>query len=268
MGGNTAHNAGWVSGTSTPPPGLSINVSGPVPPATPIPGIVPSTSPSGAVLDLDSRSLLIGGARVLPLAGELHPARVPAAAWFDDLRKLKAGGLDTVSSYVFWLHVEEVQGVQDWSGNNNLTAYLAAAQAAGLHVALRIGPWCHGEARSGGFPDWVNFASGVPLRSNNSAFLALVRPWYAGIAAQIAGFAWAEGGPIVSVQLDNETPDVEYLLALRALAVEVGIAPSLFIKTGWPSPSRPVPSGELIPVYGGCVLWGLFYLLWAILIDR
>ena len=163
-------------------------------------------------------------------------------------------GLDLVSSYLVWLHVEELEGTFDWSGNKNLTEFLLAAQRAGLLVALRIGPWCHGEVRNGmyvtdislkyttfiraardrschlechvqfatgfsslrslpiagGFPNWLE-AKGIPLRKNSSEFLALVKPWYAGIAAHMQGLTWAEGGPVISVQIDNETDDVSYL---------------------------------------------------------
>jgi len=117
-------------------------------------------------------------------------------------------------------------------------------------VAPRIGPWCHGEVRNGGFPDWVQ-NKGIPMRTNSTAWLALVRTWYTGLAAQMKGRYWADGGAVISLQLDNETPDVDYLLALRALAVELGMAPWFFVKTGWPSPDKTVEPGQLFPVSGG-----------------
>lgn len=163
---------------------------------------------------------------------------------------MKAGGLDVVQAYVFWLHVEEVQGAMDWSDNRNLSAFIDTAAEAGLLVNLRIGPWCHGEARNGGWPDWVQ-NSGTELRTNSTAFLNLVRGWYTGVAAQMKGRYFADGGPIISVQLDNETPQIDYLLALRALALDVGITPFMFIKTGWPSPDKPVDPSLLFPVSGG-----------------
>jgi hypothetical protein len=194
---------------------------------------------------------------MLPFAGEMHPSRVPRNSWEADLRAMKAGGLDIVQAYVFWLHVEEVRGVQDWSDNRNLSAFIDAAADAGLLVNLRIGPWCHGEARNGGWPDWVQYSQ-APLRTNSTAFLALVRGWYTGISAQLHGRYFADGGPVISVQVDNETPDVDYLLALRALALEVGIKPWMFIKTGWPAPNQPFDPSHLFPVSGGYFdeFWG------------
>lgn len=250
-GGQTRRVAGWISAAVAPmPDAYYVNASARAPAAVPIAGIPPSTSPAGVVLSLDSRALRVGGVPLLPFGGEMHPSRVPASAWDADLAKMKAGGLDIVSSYLMWIHVEESEGVLDFSGNRNVTSYLLAAQRAGLMVALRIGPWAHGEVRNGGFPNWLE-SKGIPLRRNSTAFLNLVRPWYAGIAAQIQGLSWAEGGPLVSVQIDNESDDVAYLEALRDLAVSVGIAPFFFTKTGWPTPNAPVPVGSLVPLEGG-----------------
>lgn len=57
------------------------------------------------------------------------------------------------------------------------------------------------------------------------------------------------GGPVVAVQVDNETSDWKYLLALKQLAEQVnstlvpltntwqlGMLPAYYAKTGWPGP--------------------------------
>ena len=242
---------GW--GSIAPPSPYTITLQK-LPAAQPIPNIPPSTSPAGATLAMDTLSLRINGAPILPVAGEMHPSRVPAASWRSDLLRMRAGGLTVVSAYVFWLHVEEIQGAADWSGNRNLTQFLLLAREVGLMVALRAGPWCHGEARNGGIPDWVLAAckaGGFGCRTDAPAFLALVRGYYTQLAAQMAGLGFAEGGPVISIQVDNETPDVDYLEALRALGVELGMRPAFWVKTGWPSPGKDVPYGTLAPLYGG-----------------
>jgi hypothetical protein len=124
-------------------------------------------------------------------------------------------------------------------------------------VGLRIGPWCHGEARHGGLPDWV-VNSGAQLRTNTTQFMGMVEAWYLALSVQLKGTMWADGGPVISVQLDNETPDVDYLLALRALALASGISPPFFAKTMWPAPNAPVPPGLLVPYGGGYTdsFWG------------
>jgi len=220
----------------------------------------PATSPSGATLSIDTLSLRLNGVPILPIAGEMHPSRVPVSQWRSDLLKMRAGGLTIVSAYVMWLHTEEVRGVQDFSGNRNVSLFLDTAADVGLMVALRIGPWDHGECRNGGIPDWVLAActGGCRQRDNNTQFLDLVRGWYAGLAAHVRGRGWAEGGPVISIQVDNETGNTNYLLALKALAVGLGMQPAFWVKTGWPSPSTPVPYGELAPLFGGYVddFWG------------
>ena len=45
----------------------------------------------------------------------------------------------------------------------------------------------------------------------------------------------------MSAQVDNETSDWKYLLALRTLAIGLGIRPAFFVKTGWPAPAAGYP---------------------------
>ena len=63
--------------------------------------------------------------------GEFHYARYPANEWREELLKMKAGGIDIVATYVFWIHHEEVEGQFDWSGPRNLrTSSRLAARPA------------------------------------------------------------------------------------------------------------------------------------------
>ena len=55
----------------------------------------------------DRHSLLIDGHRVVPVMGEVHYSRIPAAEWAAEVRKMKEGGVTIVATYVFWNHVEE-----------------------------------------------------------------------------------------------------------------------------------------------------------------
>lgn len=254
--GGIAHGVpGWVSFASSPQPSDRVVTLSRAPQPSPIPGVPPATSPSGATISLDSLSLRLNGVPILPVAGEIHPSRVPVARWREDLLKMKAGGLTMVSAYIMWLHTEEVRGQQDFSGNRNVSLFLDTASAVGLMVALRIGPWDHGECRNGGLPDWVvaSCTGSCRLRENETQFMSMVAGWYGGLARHVAGRGWVEGGPVVSIQVDNETPNVPYLLALKDMAVGLGMRPAFWVKTGWPSPSTPVPYGSLAPLFGGYV---------------
>src|SRR5437879_491907 len=66
-----------------------------------------SRSPDGQTVTVDSDSLLLNGKPWTPVMGELHFARVPEDEWREELLKMKAGGIDIVSTYVFWIHHEE-----------------------------------------------------------------------------------------------------------------------------------------------------------------
>lgn len=166
---------------------------------------------------------------------------------------MRAGGLDSIAVYVFWIHHEEARGTFDFSGRRNVSHFVRQAHELGLRVLLRIGPWCHGEVRNGGHPDWVlqPRTCGAP-RSSDPAYLECVRGWYTALAAQLEGMYWSDGGPIVAVQVDNETSDWQYLLALKALALSVGIRPAYFVKTGWPAPKPDYPPDfPMLPLFGG-----------------
>ena len=206
--------------------------------------------PDGQTLTVDSRSLLLSGTPWLPAMGEFHFSRYPETEWAYELRKMKAGGVDIVSSYVFWIHHEEVEGQWDWTGRRSLRGFARQCAEAGLHLQVRLGPWAHGEARHGGHPDWL-LQKGVRLRSEDPAYLAQVRPLYAQIAGQLQGLLWKDGGPVVAVQVDNEYGGpASYLLALKAIARESGIDVPLYTRTGWPHLSTPMPVGELLPFFG------------------
>lgn len=208
-------------------------------------------NPGGHEISVNSRSLLLDGKPWFPVMGEFHYARVPQAEWRTELLKMKAGGIDIVSTYVFWIHHEEVEGQWDWSGRRDLKAFLQTCNAVGLKVLVRCGPWCHGEVRNGGFPDWVVAHKDWKLRSTDARFLAAVKVLYAQIAAQMRGELWKDGGPVIGIQVDNEyggSPN--YLMALKRMAIEAGMDVPLYTKTGWPAMRTPVPLGELLPFFG------------------
>jgi hypothetical protein len=67
----------------------------------------------------------------------------------------------------------------------------------------------------------------------------------------VQGLFWKDGGPIIAVQVDNETSDWRYLLALQAVARSVGMHPPAFAKMGWPAPAAGYPADYPMPPYFG-----------------
>ncbi len=201
-------------------------------------------------VEWDSHSLIIGGKRVMPVMGEVHYSRIPADEWRDEVRKMKEGGVTIVATYVFWNHIEEQEGVFDWSGQRDLRRFIEICKDEDMPVVLRLGPFCHGEVRNGGMPDWI-FTKGCRLREENKVFLGYVERLYRQIFTQVQGLQWKDGGPVVAAQFDNEYRGKgSYLMALKDIALNIGFDLPFYTRTGWPELRTPVPYGEMLPLYG------------------
>ena len=201
-------------------------------------------------VDLTSQYLTKGGTPWLPVMGEFHFSRCPRADWAREIAKMKAGGIRLVSTYLFWICHEEEEGVYDFSGENDVRTFVELCGQQGLFVVLRIGPWAHGEARNGGFPDWL-LHKGLPLRTDDPAYLKLVRRWYTAIFRQVQGLFYEDGGPVIAVQLENELTDgAQHLLTLKRMAEEIGFRVPLYTVTGWNAASGArIPVDEVLPVF-------------------
>ncbi len=198
----------------------------------------------------DRHSLLFDGKRVVPVMGEVHYSRIPQDEWKREVRKMKEGGVTVIAAYVFWNHVEEVEGVFNWSGQRNLRSFLEICKQEEMPVVLRLGPFCHGEVRNGGIPDWM-FAKGCKMREENPTFLKYTEQLYRQIFSQVQGLQWKDGGPVIAAQFDNEYRGKgSYLMALKKIAQQVGFDLPFYTRTGWPELRTPVPFGEMIPLYG------------------
>ena len=139
----------------------------------------------------------------LPVMGEFHYARYPEAYWDESLKKMKAGGIDIVASYVFWNFHEETEGQFDWSGSRNLRHFIELCKQNGLQAIVRVGPFCHGEIRNGGLPDWL-YGRPFNVRSNDPGYIHYVQRLYGEIGKQLNGLLYKDGGPVIGIQLENE----------------------------------------------------------------
>jgi hypothetical protein len=207
----------------------------------------PPTDPDA--IGVNSRFVTRRGAPWLPVTGEFHFSRYPVAEWREELVKMRGGGITVASTYVVWILHEECRGIFDWTGARDLRHFLETCADVGLDVVLRIGPWAHGEFRNGGFPNWLSEVACTP-RTDDPAYLELVRVLYGQIADQVRGLLHAQGGPVVAIQVENELYDQpEHLMTLKRIAVGVGLDAPLWTATGW-GHAR-LPAGEILPVFGG-----------------
>ena len=213
-----------------------------------------AVNPEGRNLYVDSKGLLSNGVRSIPVMGEIHFSRVPAAEWLRELLKMKAGGVTIVSTYIFWNHHETEKGVWDWAGNKDLRLFAETCQKAGLPLIIRIGPFCHGEAYQGGMADYIvdeSISQGFKLRSMAPQWLDAVRRLYTNIFQQVKGLQWKDGGPIIGVQFENECRGPwAYYEALKKMATDIGFDTPIYTRTGWPKLNGKEVFGEMLPLYG------------------
>lgn len=161
------------------------------------------SNPQGETVSFTNYYMEMNGEPVLPVMGELHYSRYPRKYWEEEIRKCKAGGIDIIPTYVFWNLHEEEEGVFDWSGDRDLRRFVELCAKNDIWTIVRIGPFCHGEIRNGGLPDWL-YGRPFEVRSNDEGYLYYVRRLYNEIGRQLEGLMFKDGGPIIGVQLENE----------------------------------------------------------------
>lgn len=224
-----------------------------VAPAQPLPFAIDGQSSSGPTLSANRRYLLLDGKPWFPVMGEFHYSRYPEDGWEEEILKMKAAGIQVISSYVFWIHHEEIEGQFDWTGQRNLRRFVELCAKHGLYVWIRIGPWDHGEVRNGGLPDWI--LEKTATRQNDPAYLQYVARFFNAIGGQLQGLFWRDGGPIIGVQLENEYNlrgpgrGEEHILRLLQLARDARLVAPFYTVTGWDG--AVIPERDILPVFSG-----------------
>jgi beta-galactosidase len=161
------------------------------------------TNTKGEKISVNNYYLLINDKPVIPVTGEFHFSRYPNKYWDESIRKIKAGGVNVISTYVFWIIHEENEGMFDWAGDKNLRKFVELCAENNIRVIVRIGPFCHGEIRNGGLPDWL-LGKPLNIRSNDPVYLSYVERLYNEIGKQLQGLLFKDGGPVFAIQLENE----------------------------------------------------------------
>ena len=214
---------------------------------------VGGTSKDGHVLSANKRYLMLDGKPWFSVMGEFHFTRYPEVEWEEEILKMKAGGIQVISTYIFWIHHEEMEGQFDWSGQRDLRRFVELCAKHGMYVWIRVGPWAHGESRNGGLPDWLIGSS--PTRQNDPEYLRYVRRYYDQIGRQVKNLFWKDGGPIIGVQIENEYHErgagrgAEHMLTLLQLARDAGLDAPFYTATGWDGAE--IPSQKILPVFSG-----------------
>jgi beta-galactosidase len=180
-------------------------------------------------------------------SGELHYTRIPREEWHDRLRKVRAMGLNTITTYAFWNANEPKPGQFDFSGINDIAAFVRAAKEEGLQVIVRPGPFICSEWDFGGFPAWLQATPGLRVRTYDARFLAASAAWFKRLGQELAPLQATRGGPILMMQVENEYGyvgnDRDYLAAIEKQMRDAGFDVPFFMSNG-PGPVW-MPRGTL-----------------------
>lgn len=160
------------------------------------------------------------------ISGEMHYSRIPRDAWRQRMRMAKAMGLNTIGTYVFWNVQEPEKGKFDFSDNNDIAAFVKAAQEEGLWVVLRPSPYVCAEWEFGGYPYWLQNEKGLVVRSNEGRYLREYKKYLMALGKQLAPLLVTHGGNILMIQVENEYGSYgnskEYLATNRRIFQEAG----------------------------------------------
>jgi beta-galactosidase len=196
-----------------------------------IPGLMMLAAAPGSTaphtFTVSGKQFLMDGKPYQIIAGEMHYPRIPREYWKDRLRKAKRMGLNTITTYVFWNVHEARPGTYDFSGQNDVAEYIREAQAEGLNVILRPGPYVCAEWELGGYPSWLLKDRSLVLRSDDPKYTAAVKSWFARLSMEIKPLLLKNGGPIIAVQVENEYgsvgDDKTYLEGVKNALIESGM---------------------------------------------
>ncbi len=142
------------------------------------------TNPTGDSISVNNYFIKINDQPFFPVIGEFHYSRYPEQYWEESILKMKSGGINVIGTYVFWNVHERTEGIFDWSNNLNLRKFIQLCKKHNIYVIVRMGPFCHGEMRNGGLPDWL-YGKPFEIRSNDKAYLDHVNRLYGEISGQI-----------------------------------------------------------------------------------
>ncbi|XP_060881169.1 beta-galactosidase-like [Metopolophium dirhodum] len=186
-------------------------------------GLTIETSKPTFTVDYERNEFLKDGQVFRYVSGSLHYFRVPKPYWRDRIQKMKAAGLNAISTYVEWSLHEPYPGVYNFDDIADLEYFLQLVKDEGMYLLLRPGPYICAERDFGGFPFWLlNVVPKKRLRTNDPSYKHYITKWFDVLMPKIDRFLYGNGGNIIMVQVENEygsynACDQEYMLWLRDL---------------------------------------------------
>ena len=185
---------------------------------------------------IGQESFLLNDQPFTIVSGAIHYFRIPKEYWRDRLLKLRAGGFNTVETYVPWNCHQKNEDAFDFSENNDLEAFLEIAADLGLYAIVRPGPYICAEWEFGGFPWWLLKYDDIELRCMNERYIGFVDKYFDELIPRIASHQITKGGNVIMVQVENEYgsygTDEKYMQYIAAGLVDRGIDVPLYTADG------------------------------------
>uniref|UniRef100_A0A3P8U8A9 Beta-galactosidase n=1 Tax=Amphiprion percula TaxID=161767 RepID=A0A3P8U8A9_AMPPE len=187
-------------------------------------------------LKAESSQFTLEGKPFRILGGSIHYFRVPRAYWEDRLLKMKACGLNTLTTYVPWNLHESERGTFNFQDQLDLKAYVSLAAQMGLWVILRPGPYICAEWDLGGLPSWLLQDKDMQLRTTYPGFVDPVNLYFDKLFSVIKPLM-VKGGPIIALQVENEygsfARDEKYMPFIKNCLQSRGVNELLLTSDNW-----------------------------------
>lgn len=173
---------------------------------------------------INKHGFFLGNKKIFLNSGEIHYFRIMRSRWDEHLEAAREAGLTAVSTYIPWAWHEPRELEFDFNGRSSperdLVGWIQRCKKHGLFCIVKPGPIILAEYRGSGLPDWFLDQYGNSIRMHNSAgeriqsdgvslfhdkYLEKVTAWYDRIMPLISEYQISEGGPVIMLQICNET---------------------------------------------------------------
>ena len=188
---------------------------------------------------IGDKTFLLNDKPFVVKAAEVHYPRIPRAYWDNRIKMCKALGMNTLCIYIFWNAHEQQEGVFDFTGNNDIRAFVKLAQQNGMYIIVRPGPYVCAEWEMGGLPWWLLKKKDIRLRERDPYFMERLEIFEKKVGEQLGDLTIEKGGPIIMVQVENEYgsygEDKPYISAVRDIIRKSGFDKVELFQCDWSS---------------------------------
>jgi len=153
------------------------------------------------------------------ISGSFHYFRTRPEQWKYRLERMKAGYVNTVSTYIPWNLHERRRGEYNFTVDGwDIVRFIRLVQQTGLYMIVRAGPYINSQRDFGGLPSWLLHDPNMVTRTHTyQPYMNHVKRYFDQLLPLLAPLTYQKGGPIIAFQVENEfglsftSPDPSYL---------------------------------------------------------